>query len=224
MSRLQPPVSRPSILERGRWRWRRLQRAVLARRRLLAALVAAAAVLAGIRAASAPAEPHQGVVVAAADLAGGAVLGEADLEVRDLPREAVPAGTVEDPGALLGRSLAAPLREGEPVSDVRLVAPRLLAGYPGRVAVPVRIADAAVVGLLRVGDPIDLVATDPERRGAVTIARRAPVVALPLSAGTAAAAAGPMVGGLVVVAVAPETALTLSEASVSSTISVVLSQ
>ena len=61
----------------------------------------------------------------------------------------------------MGRTLAAPLREGEPVTDVRVVAEGLLAGYPSLVAAPVRIADAGAVRLLRVGDRVDVVATDP---------------------------------------------------------------
>jgi hypothetical protein len=50
-----------------------------------------------------------------------------------------------------GRTLAGPVRAGEPVTDVRLVSPSLAAGYPGRVLVPVRIADADQIGRIVFG-------------------------------------------------------------------------
>ena len=58
----------------------------------------------------------------------------------------MPAGALRDVTALLGRVLAAPVRRGEPITDVRLVGPSLLgATTAGLVAVPVRIADAGRV-------------------------------------------------------------------------------
>ena len=57
--------------------------------------------------------------------------------------------------------LAGPVRAGEPLTDVRLVGASLAAAYPGAVAVPVRLPDAGMAALLRVGDRIDLVAADP---------------------------------------------------------------
>ena len=87
-----------------------------------------------------------------------------------------PHGLADDP---VGRVLAAPLRQGEPVTDVRLVGPPLTEGYDGLVAVPVRLPDAGMVALLQVGDRIDLVATDPQGGGARIVAADVPVVALP---------------------------------------------
>jgi Flp pilus assembly protein CpaB len=209
-------------LHRGlRGRLRRARRAVLVRRRLLAAVLAATAVLAGVRAAAEPPDPTAPVVVARHDLAGGSAVTVADLEVRDLPRDDVPSGAASRPADVAGRLLAAPLRRGEPVTDVRLVAPGLLDGYPGSVAAPVRVADAAVVGLLEVGDRIDLVAATPEPGPARVVVRRAPVVALPEPGPHDA---GPASGGLLVVAVDSDTALALAEASVSSVLSVLVSR
>ena len=87
--------------------------------------------------------------------------------------------------------LAAPLRQGEPVTDVRLVGPSLTEGYDGLVAVPVRLPDAGAVSLLQVGDQIDLVATDPEAATARTLAADVPVVALPSRRGPATAPGSP---------------------------------
>ena len=66
----------------------------------------------------------------------------------------------------VGEVLAAPLRAGEPVTDVRLVGARADDGQPGLVAVPVRLPDPGMVALLDVGDRIDVVATDPQEGGA----------------------------------------------------------
>src|SRR5690349_6837789 len=135
-----------------------VRRAVLARRRLLAALLTAVAVAAGLHAATAPPPAEVAVTVAARDLPSGAVLTDADLRTVGFAPGSVPSGAVAEAG---GRTLAAPLRAGEPVTDVRLVGPALTEGYPGLAAVPVRLPDAGVAALLTVGDRIDLVAADP---------------------------------------------------------------
>lgn len=189
---------------------------------MLAALLAATAVLAGVRATAAPPGPTAAVLVARTDLPGGAPVDADDLELRELPADAVPEGATTRAVEVAGRVLAAPVRRGEPVTDVRLVAPGLLDGYPGLVAAPVRVADAAVVGLLEVGDRIDLVATSPEQSSAATVVvRGAPVVAVPTPD---ARHDGMSAGGLVVVAVAPEEALRLAGAAVSSVLSVLLTR
>jgi Flp pilus assembly protein CpaB len=80
---------------------------------------------------------------------------------------------------VVGRTLAAPLRAGEPVTDVRLVGPALTDGYPGLDAVPVRLPDPGMVALLRVGDRVDLVSADPQGGDATVVATGLPVLALP---------------------------------------------
>ena len=199
---------------------RRAWRRVLARRRPLAALFAALAVLTAVRAASQDPDPTVEVLVAAADLPGGTTIGTSDVVVAHFREDTAPAGALRPADQAVGRVLAAPLRRGEALTDVRLVTPGLLAGYPGLVATPVRVADAASAALLRVGDRVDLVAADPEGRTAVPVARRAPVVALPRSA---TADQGLEPGGLVVVAVPEEQALTLARAAVTQVVSYVLS-
>lgn len=158
------------------------------------------------------------VVVAAADLPGGRRIDVGDLTTTQLPVDAVPAGTVVSPDALAGRTLAAPLRQGEPVTDLRLVAPGLLEGYAGSVAAPVRIADPAAVRLLAVGDQVDLVSVSPDGGEASVVAEGAAVVAVP-SPGSDDGLVG---GALVVVAVPEAEAMALAAASVRSVVSVVL--
>jgi Flp pilus assembly protein CpaB len=116
------------------------------------------------------------VTVAAHDLLSGEVLSSGDLVTRRFPADVAPPGTATD---AIGRTLAGPVGAGEPITDVRLVAPSLVSGYPGLVALPVRVADADSVALLRVGDRVGLVAADPRRGTASYVAVAVPVLALP---------------------------------------------
>jgi Flp pilus assembly protein CpaB len=215
----QPRTSR-SYVDPLRLRWRRLHRLVLARRRPLAAALAVLAVITATRAAALPATETEGVLVAARDLPSGSLLQPHDVTITDLPVDAAPEGAVATTVELDGRTLAAPLREGEPVTDVRLVAPGLLAGYPGLVGAPVRVADPAAVRLLSVGDRVDLLAVSPEGGDAVVVADAAPVVAVP----AADERDGILGGALVVVAVPEQTARELAQAAVQAVLSVVLSR
>jgi Flp pilus assembly protein CpaB len=174
---------------------RPVRRAVLARRRLLAAVLTAVAVAAGLQAAAAPPPRTISVTVAARDLPSGTMLTSADLTTA-----AFAPGTVPDDLAApaFGRTLASPVRRGEPVTDVRLVGPALTDGHPGTVALPVRLPDAGMAGLLRVGDVVDLVAADPQGGEPALVAARVPVLALP--AADEGAATG-LPGRLVVVGV-----------------------
>lgn len=191
---------------------RPVRRAVLARRRLIAAVLAAAAVAAGLHAATAPPPATVPVVVAARDLPSGTVVGSGDLRTVGFAPGSAPAGDVTDP---VGRTLAAPLREGEPLTDVRLVGPSLTDGYPGLVAVPVRLPDAGVAGLLTVGDRVDLVAAEPRGESATVVGSGVTVLALPRDdAGAGSGPGGALGGRLVVVGVAPGDAARIADASV----------
>ena len=201
-----------------------VRRTVLLRRRPLAVLLAVVAVLTGLRAATAPPEPTTGVMVASRDLPGGAPLTGADLERRLLPVEGVPRGATDDAATLVGRTLAAPVREGEPVTDVRVVADGLLAGYPSLVAAPVRIADAGAVRLLRVGDRVDVVATDPANGRAEVATEAAPVVALPRGTRAGQDSSTLSGGALVVLAVPRSTAVALAGSAATDLLSVLLSE
>ncbi|HYG92520.1 MAG TPA: SAF domain-containing protein [Nocardioides sp.] len=170
-----------SLGARLRDRLTAVRRAVLRRRRLLAVLLTAAAVGAGLHAASPPPPATVEVTVAARDLAAGVPLEQDDLTSLELPPGAVPAQAVAEPS---GAVLAAPLRRGEPVTDVRLVGPALTDSAPGSSAVPVRLSDAEQAGLLSPGDPIALLATDPESGTTTTLASDVVVLAVPEDSGT----------------------------------------
>jgi len=206
-----PSVGRPARARRA------VRRVVLSRRRPLAAACLGLAVVAGVHAVRPSPPPTVPVAVAARDLVSGTVLAPGDLEVRRIPVAVAPVGSTPD---AVGRTLAGPVGEGEPVTDVRLVAPSLVAGYPGRVVLPVRIADADAAALLRVGDHVDVVAADPRRGGASPVAVDVPVVALPTS--DADGAAAPLSGRLVVVAALPSDVDRIVGASATDLLSVVL--
>lgn len=188
---------------------RPVRRAVLARRRLLAAALTAVAVAAGVHAVAAPPPAEVSVLVAARDLPAGTVLAPGDLTSAGFDPGSVPAGLALDAA---GRTLAAPLRTGEPVTDVRLVGPALTEGYPGLAAVPVRLPDAGMAGLLRVGDRIDLVAADPQGGGASVVASDVPVLAIP-DAEPEVGASG-LAGRLIVVGAPPAEVAGIADASV----------
>jgi hypothetical protein len=81
------------------------------------------------------------------------------------------------------------------------------------VRAPVRIADAAAVGLLRPGDRVDVLAGDR------VVARSVPVVGVPRTPAAGEPADG---GALIVVAVPRPTAAALSGAAVGSPLGVAL--
>lgn len=160
------------------------------------------------------------VLTAARDLPGGVVVAAGDLRRTAFEPDSVPSGTLPGAAAALGRTTAGPVRAGEPLTDARLVSTSLLEGYPGLVAVPVRIGDAAAVRLLRVGDRIDVLAADPQGRSpAAVVGRHVPVLAIPRATdGTP----GLTDGALLVLGATHASARSLAQASVSSVLSVVL--
>jgi pilus assembly protein CpaB len=133
--------------------WRR---ALAGRPRVVALAAVAAAFAGGVHLAPSFAAPDgEQVVVAAADLPAGHRVQDGDLAVALWPNGDRPAGVLLRPQ---GRVLAAPVRRGEPLTDVRMVDGDLLRGLPnGLRAVPVRLADAPAT-LLRPGRHLDVLA------------------------------------------------------------------
>jgi Flp pilus assembly protein CpaB len=136
-------------------------RTVLARRVAAAGLV----VLAGIAALrSNPDGDSAQVVVAARDLRPGAALTPDDVRVEKRLAATIPEGSQADLGAVVGLTLAGPTRRGEVLTDVRLLGSRLAEAAiaskagPGARIVPLHLADAALIDLVRVGDVVDVLA------------------------------------------------------------------
>ncbi|MCW2583965.1 MAG: Flp pilus assembly protein CpaB, domain [Klenkia sp.] len=196
-------------------------------RRALAGLLAVAALVLALRpvptsaGSSAPAVPTDSVVVAAADLPAGTVLGPEDVTVRSLPAELVPGSAVSDPEEVRGVSLASAVRAGEVLTDARLVGAGLWSQVPaGHVAAPVRLADLAVAALLRSGDRVDVLAARPGVPTEVVV-DDAVVLAVPAPV-TDAALTGGDTAGLVVLAVVEGDAGRLAAASAEATLTVTL--
>lgn len=127
-------------------------------RRPLAALFAAAAAGLALLALRPGPPPSVRVLAAARDLPAGTTLSPSDLRPVALPPASVPSGALR--ADAVGRVIAGPMRQGEPLTDVRVLGDALLHGYgPGKVATPVRIADPDAVRLLHPGDRIDVLTT-----------------------------------------------------------------
>jgi len=130
-------------------------RTVLARRIAAGVLV----LLAGV-AAWRP-DPHstsREVVVAARDLAPGITVTADDVALSSRPAGTLPDGAVTTLDAAVGATLAGPSRRGEVLTDARVLGSRLtgLSVGPNARTVPVHLADAAVLDLIRPGDVVDV--------------------------------------------------------------------
>ncbi|WP_164703329.1 Flp pilus assembly protein CpaB [Modestobacter sp. KNN46-3] len=173
-------------------------------------------------------QPTVPVVVAAADLPAGTVLTAGDLAAAELPTGLLPSGATADVAGLTGQLLAAPVRSGEPVTDVRLVGPGLWSAVPaGQVAAPVRLADLAVATLLRAGDRVDVLAAGAPGAVAAPVVEVVASGARVLTAPTPEVSDGPTAGtpaggGLLVLAVSPDTAARLAAAAATATLTVTL--
>lgn len=153
--------------------WRALCGALASRRRPVVAVLVGIAVLSGLQALRPAATATRPVWVAAHDLSGGEPLTRADLQREALPVTDVPGGALPSDKAIVGRLLAAPMRRGEPFTDVRILTASLLAetGVAGDVAVPVRVADgAAMLALVHTGDHVDVLATPDADNGTLSTA------------------------------------------------------
>ena len=107
-----------------------------------------------------PAGDYAEVVVADHDLRPGAALTPGDVRVEKRLATTVPDGARTVVGAVIGSTLAGPTRRGEVLTDVRLLGSRLAESTagPGARIVPLRLADSALIDLVRVGDVVDVLA------------------------------------------------------------------
>lgn len=130
-------------------------RTVIARRVTAGGLVLLAAI-AALR--PDPADSRRDVVVAAHDLSPGIVVRAEDVRTVTRAATTLPEGSLTGLSAIVGATLAGPARSGEILTDARVLGPRLaglIAGPNARI-VPLRLADAAVLDLIRPGDVVDV--------------------------------------------------------------------
>jgi len=208
-------------------RWlRELRRAVAWRRRLLSAGLAAGSVAFSLQALAPPPPAGTDVVVAARDLAAGAVVSTGDLRVAHRPAGDVPSGALTSIAAATGRPVSSAVRRGEVLTDVRLVGPAALRGLAdGTVAAPVRVVDAESAALLRPGDVVDLLAasaTPDAPTGEARLVASGVRVLLAPRQQRSSLTAGLGNGALLLVATSSSTAARLAAAAVTDRLSVVL--
>lgn len=197
-----------------RARLRRLRRLAWRWRFAAAALCCGLAATTTVQLLRPPPPPTVDVVVTARAVLAGAELTADDVVTRPVARSLAPQDAVRTVSGVLGRVAAVGLPAGMPL-QAGLISDGVASSVPpGTVVVPVRLADAAVGGLLRPGDRVDLLtagslagatcpagpeggggavgggadaaANAPCRDGPVYLARRALV--LPVPAGRSAAA------------------------------------
>lgn len=185
-------------------------------RRLVAALLVLAAAALAVR--PQPRDPDTvPMLVAARDLPPGATLRDTDLTVSRLPPSLRPPAALTDPAQAAGRVLAGATTAGEPLTGARLLGrenTRLTTGDPSAAAVPFRLADPAVAGLLTPGLRVDVV-TVSESSEAVVLAANATVLTV-RPADTASE------GHLVVLALPREEATRVAAASLGQPVAVTL--
>lgn len=193
-----------------RRRLRAVRHQLRRRRRLVAACLTGIAALAAIRAVAPPPPDTVAVLVAARDLPSGTRLGDHDLVRRDYPADLAPSRAASE---AVGRVLAAPIGRGEVLTDARVVGPGLAEAQPGDTVLPVRLPDAGMATLLRPGDVVDLLATDPGTGTATTVARDVTVLATP--GDVPDGPAGGSGGALVVVGASAQEAVEITSAALS---------
>ena len=129
-------------------------------RRIAAAALVVLAAVAAVR--SDPHGEHTATVVATHDLTPGVALNAADVRLEDRLATTVPDGARSDLDGILGATLASPVRRGEILTDVRVLGSRLAeaaAGTDARI-VPLHLADAALLDVVRAGDVVDILTAD----------------------------------------------------------------
>jgi len=162
------------------------------------------------------------MLTAAEPLGPGTVPRADQLTVRQVVAGSRPPGALTSAGQVAGRPLLVARRDGSPIVADDLMSAGLLAGYgTGIRAVPVRVADAGSLRLLRIGDHVDVLAaaTVPGPGAAVgsatIVASDVPVLALPEPDNVGQ-------GGLLVVAGSGDVARRVAGAAVTGQLSVVL--
>lgn len=216
--RIEVRTLAPRLTDRvlGAWHAGGWARTVLLRRTAAGVLVVLAAALAlAPQAGSTDGAP---VVVARRDLAPGTELDASTVTVRTLPPGAIPDGAATTVEEVSGRLLAAPLRRGEPVTDVRLAGPELaraMSAEPGAVSVPLQLADPEIAALLHPGATVNVVTLGAQQDQPLVLARDATVLTV-LPPGNDRSERGQ----LVLLALGPDAATRVAAASLSRPITV----
>jgi len=142
------------------------------------------------------------------------------VQLRAVPREALPPGAHVRVDDVSGRTLVGAMTAGEAVTTTRLLetGPR----HDGLRLVPVRLADPDVAHLLSPGTLVDLVHSSGDTRGRV-IAQGVRVVTIPRrSRDSGLGGPASSAGSLIVVAADQRTAIALTTGSAASGVGVLM--
>ena len=220
---MKPPTSdsSPNPLRPA---WRGLRRFVLARRRLVAGVCAALAVAAGLSALRPDDPATRPVVVAAHDLDSGVTLSDEDVEIREVRADDAATHSYEHLEPVVGEVVGAPVRDGEPITDLRLLTTDVLDGYPADSSLAtVRVTDPQSLWGVEVGTYVDVVGVDVEGRGrGRVLATHAQVVAMPEA--EEEPTTGMTAGAALVLNVPADEAVTLTDAATRMQLGVVVSR
>ena len=152
-------------------------------RRACAIVMLAVALVAALTAGRT--EELRPAVIAAHDISPGQPLTISDLTTREFRPGDLPAGTVDNAADFLDKTVTGPVRAGEILTDSRVLTSRLpvqIMQRPDARLVPVKVADTAVIDLLREGDVVDVLSIDDadtaEGSSATKVLAKAAVVAL----------------------------------------------
>lgn len=153
-------------------------RALRWHRRWFAAFFAGLAVLAALNALSSMETSGTSTVVAARSIRGGTKVAEDDLRTVRLPPAMVPEGAFTDPGAVVGHTVLIQVSERTVLTPANLLESDDLVAL-GKVALPVRFAEATALPLLRVGAHIDVLGAAANGADYGVVASDVRVVAIP---------------------------------------------
>lgn len=102
------------------------------------------------------------VVVAKTYLPAGTIVGKEDVEIRQFPARAVPAGAITDPGQVIGRILSVPRAAGDIFTAAAFEQSAIPVTDPKMRAVALELSPAAAGGgLIRPGFFVDVIAEFP---------------------------------------------------------------
>jgi Flp pilus assembly protein CpaB len=117
-------------------------------------------------------------VVAARSIPGGTTVVADDLRMVRLPPSMVPGAAFTDPAAVIGHTVVIPVPERSVLTSANLLESGALVAV-GKVALPVRFAEAAALPLLRIGAHIDVLGAAANGSDYGVVASDVRVVAIP---------------------------------------------
>ena len=158
-------------------------------------------------------------LVAVRSIEGGRAISAADVEVASVPLQSLPEGALVDPAQAVGRTALAALPRRGVLTTSDLLTGGSLVGA-GRVALPVTLGGGAALGLIRVGDRIDLLGASNEGSAVGVVATGVRVVAIP--PGDSGLLPGSPGDRVVLIEVDPDAAARISAAATVSTITFAL--